>query len=48
LVRTLDALHLTVAIDIRAREGLDVFVCADKDLCAVAEAEQLSVLNPTA
>ena len=48
LVRTLDALHLAVAMDIRVREGLDVFVCADKDLCAVAIAEQLSVLNPTA
>jgi predicted nucleic acid-binding protein len=48
LLRTLDALHLAVALDIREREGLDFFVCADQDLCAVAEAEQLSVLNPTA
>lgn len=48
LLRSLDALHLAVALDIREREGLDFFVCADKDLCAVAEAEQLHVLNPTA
>jgi predicted nucleic acid-binding protein len=48
LLRSLDALHLAVALDIRTREGLDVFVCADKDLSAVAEAEQLSVFNPTA
>jgi predicted nucleic acid-binding protein len=47
LLRSLDALHLAVALDIGAREGLDCFVCADKDLCEVAEAEQLSVLNPT-
>ena len=43
---SLDALHLAVALDIRTRDGLDTFVSADKDLCAVAEAEQLSVLNP--
>jgi hypothetical protein len=48
LLRSLDALHLAVALDIREREGLDFFVCADKDLCTVAEAEQLRVLNPTA
>src|SRR5262249_39326708 len=36
LLRSLDALHLAVALDIREREGLDFFVCADKDLCAVA------------
>jgi predicted nucleic acid-binding protein len=48
LLRSLDALHLAVALDIRAREGLDFFVCADKDLCTIAEAEQLSVFNPTA
>jgi predicted nucleic acid-binding protein len=47
LLRSLDALHLAVALDIGAREGLDFFVCADKDLCGVAEAEQLGVLNLT-
>lgn len=45
-VRSLDALHLAVALEARDQEGLDFFVCADKDLCAVAEAEQLSVINP--
>lgn len=48
LLRTLDALHLAVALDIRERDGLDTFVCTDKDLCDVAKAEQLSVLIPTA
>ena len=46
LLRTLDALHLAVALDIPGRDGLDTFVCTDKDLCDVAEAEQLSVLMP--
>ena len=46
LVRSLDALHLAVALDIRKRDGLDTFVCTDKDLCDVAKAEQLNVLMP--
>lgn len=46
LPRTLDAVHLVAALDVRAREGLDFFVSADKDLCEIAEAEQLRVLNP--
>lgn len=46
LPRTLDAVHLAVALDVRAREGLDFFVSADKNLCEIAEAEQLRILNP--
>jgi predicted nucleic acid-binding protein len=44
--RALDAVHLAVALDVREREGLDLFVSADKDLYKLAEAEQLRVLNP--
>lgn len=45
-LRTLDALQLSVALDLRRREMLDHFVCADKNLCAVAGIEGLSVINP--
>lgn len=45
-LRTLDALQLAVALDLRSRGMLDHFVCADKNLCAVAGAEGLSVINP--
>ncbi len=46
LLSTLDALHLAAALDVGQRMGLDYFVCADEDLCEVAKAEQLSVINP--
>ena len=45
-LRTLDALQLSVALDLRKRGMLDHFVCADKNLCVVAGAEGLSVINP--
>jgi predicted nucleic acid-binding protein len=45
-LRTLDALQLSVALDLRSRGMLDHFVCADKNLCAVAGLEGLSVINP--
>jgi len=45
-LRTLDALQLALAIDLRAQELLDVFVVADKALCEVAKSEGLPVLNP--
>lgn len=45
-LRTLDALQLSVALDLRNRGMLDHFVCADKNLCAVAGLEGLSVINP--
>jgi hypothetical protein len=45
-LRTLDALHLSVAVDLRRRGMLDQFVCADESLCSVAIAEGLLTFNP--
>jgi hypothetical protein len=44
-LRTLDALQLAVALDLRRRGMLDHFVCADKSFCAVARIEGLSVIT---
>jgi predicted nucleic acid-binding protein len=46
LLRTLDVIQLATALDLRRQPGLDYFVSADEDLCEVAKAEQLSVINP--
>lgn len=46
LLRSLDALQLSVALDVRQQYGLDYFVAADKNLCEIAEAEQFNVINP--
>jgi len=46
LLRTADAIQLAAALSLRDRHGLDYFVSADKDLCAVARAENLTVINP--
>lgn len=45
-LRTLDALQLSVALDLRRRGMLDHFVCADRNFCIVAALEGLSVINP--
>jgi hypothetical protein len=45
-LRTLDALHLAVAVDLRSQGLVDHFVAADKSICEVAALEQFSVLNP--
>ena len=45
-LRTLDALQLAVALDLRNQGRLDYFVAADKVLLAVAQLESLPVLNP--
>ena len=45
-LRTLDALQLATALDLRTRALLDHFVCADLNLCKIAELEGLSVINP--
>ena len=45
-LRTLDALQLAVALDVKDRVGLEAFVAADKALCEVAFLEGLGVLNP--
>jgi hypothetical protein len=46
-LRTLDARHLSVALDLRRRSMLDQFVCADESLCSVAIDAGLVTLNPT-
>jgi predicted nucleic acid-binding protein len=46
-LRTLDALQLSVALDMSRKGLVDHFVCADEKLCKVAQAEGLSVINPT-
>jgi hypothetical protein len=45
-IRTLDALQLSVALELRGRSLLDHLVCADISFIAVAVAEGLSVINP--
>jgi hypothetical protein len=45
-LRTLDALHLAVAVDLRSQGLVDHFVAADKSICEVAALEQFSVLKP--
>lgn len=46
-LRTLDAIQLAVALDLHQNSGLDYFVCSDTNLCSIAEAEGLAILNPT-
>ncbi len=45
-LRTLDALQLSVAVDLRKFGLLDQFVVADKALAEVAVLEGLPVINP--
>ena len=45
-LRTLDALQLATVLDLRTRGLLNHFVCADLNLCKIARAESLSVINP--
>jgi predicted nucleic acid-binding protein len=45
-LRTLDALQLAIALAARKKRMIDFFVCADKALCSIAQAEGLSVINP--
>lgn len=44
--RTLDALQLSTAAELRRQGHADAFVCADQPLCDVAASEGLAVLNP--
>ena len=46
-LRTLDAIQLAVAINLHEYLQIDYFVCADKNLCSIAELEGLSIINPT-
>jgi predicted nucleic acid-binding protein len=45
-LRTLDAIQLAVALELRERGLLDHLVCADKGFIPAAIAEGLSVINP--
>jgi hypothetical protein len=45
-LRTLDALQLAVALDLKGQGLVGQFVCADQSLCTIATAEGLSVVNP--
>jgi predicted nucleic acid-binding protein len=47
-LRTLDALQLAIALSLNAVGPLDGFVCADANLCHIAAAEGLVVVNPEA
>jgi uncharacterized protein len=45
-LRTLDALHVAVALDLHQQRQMTHLVAADLNVCAVALAEGLSVINP--
>ena len=45
-LRTLDAIQLAAALSLHALKPLDAFVCADTNLCHIAAAEGLAVVNP--
>lgn len=45
-LRTLDSLQLGVALDLQTQGLITNFICADHNLCTVAQSEGLSVVNP--
>jgi len=45
-LRSLDAIHLAVAMDLHQMKIVDDFVCADSILVQLARSEQLTVINP--
>jgi predicted nucleic acid-binding protein len=45
-LRTLDALQLAVALNLRARGAVSHFVCADRELLSIAVREGFLVLDP--
>ena len=45
-LRTLDALQLAIALSLRDKALVTQLICADQNLCTIAAAEGLSVLNP--
>lgn len=45
-LRTLDALQLAIALELRSQNLIEYFVAADQVLCEVAVLEGLSVINP--
>ncbi len=46
-LRTLDALQLAVALDLRQAGWISVLIASDHRLCAVAEASGCSAVDPT-
>lgn len=44
--RSLDALQLSFALELKKKGALDYFVCADDRFCVIAQDEGLSVINP--
>lgn len=46
-LRALDSIPLAVALHLDRVVGINCFICADHDLCAVAQIEGLNVVNPT-
>jgi hypothetical protein len=47
VLRTLDAMQLSVALDLRRRGAALEIVASDKNLCHVASMEGLAVVNPS-
>jgi hypothetical protein len=45
-IRTLDALQLSVALQLHQVAPIDQFVCADQQLCEIARLEGLAIVNP--
>ena len=45
-IRTLDALQLSVALEIHRGDPIDDFACSDRRLCEVARLSGLSVIMP--
>ena len=45
-LRTLDALQLAIAMDLRSKRTMDYFVCADAKLGKIAKQEKVGFLNP--
>jgi hypothetical protein len=45
-LRALDAIQLAVALHLHQAAPVDYFICADQELCTVADIEGLSVINP--
>jgi predicted nucleic acid-binding protein len=45
-LRTLDAVHLAVALRLHQALPIDQFICADQRLCDIAVLEGLAVINP--
>jgi hypothetical protein len=46
-LRTLDALQVSVAMDLKRRGVISELVASDRNLCNVAALEGLTVINPS-